>query len=264
MSSSVSPVNFLDSGFDDNFDFASASKTLEEPKIGTLDPKKSMQKVEFDDVFSDHDVPPTTGPFASIYLPPPDKVTTSGTFDDVFAGFESSPAPKAEDNPALSNPPVMSRPDEPSIPESFLQPSTLATPPVQTITSSPRPSDIKPISSPTERSPPRVRSPQPRSSSSSSKDNHDKPKEPQARHSKLSIRLFGKKKKQQEPMLSPATNLTPPVEEPRRMSAPLGDDDVEPVKQITAMGFTRTQAVDALERTGYDVQKALNNLLGAP
>jgi epidermal growth factor receptor substrate 15 len=48
------------------------------------------------------------------------------------------------------------------------------------------------------------------------------------------------------------------------MSTPLGDDDVEPVKQIIAMGFTRTQAVDALERTGYDVQKAINNLLGAP
>jgi epidermal growth factor receptor substrate 15 len=188
MPSSVTPANFsFDSGFDDNFDFASASKTLEEPKIGTLDPKKSTQKVEFDDVFSDHDVPPTTGPFTPIYLPPPDKVATSGTFDAVFAGFESSPVPKAEDDPALNNPPVVSRPDEPSIPESFLQPSTLTTSPVQTITTSPRPSDIKPISSPTERSPPRVRSPQPRSSSSSSKDNHDKPKEPQARHSKLSV-----------------------------------------------------------------------------
>jgi epidermal growth factor receptor substrate 15 len=48
------------------------------------------------------------------------------------------------------------------------------------------------------------------------------------------------------------------------MTTPLGDEDVEPVKQLTAMGFSRTQAVDALERNGYDVQKALNNLLGAP
>jgi epidermal growth factor receptor substrate 15 len=44
----------------------------------------------------------------------------------------------------------------------------------------------------------------------------------------------------------------------------MGDEDVEPVKQLTGMGFSRTQAVDALERNGYDVQKALNNLLGAP
>ena len=66
-------------------------------------------------------------------------------------------------------------------------------------------------------------------------------------------------------MLPSATqHLTPPIEEPRRMSTPLGDEDVQPVKQLTAMGFSRTQAVDALERNGYDVQKALNNLLGAP
>jgi epidermal growth factor receptor substrate 15 len=39
------------------------------------------------------------------------------------------------------------------------------------------------------------------------------------------------------------------------------DDDVESVKQLTAMGFSRTQAVDALEIHGYDVQKALNSLL---
>jgi len=39
------------------------------------------------------------------------------------------------------------------------------------------------------------------------------------------------------------------------------DDDVESVKTLTAMGFSRTQAVDALEVSGYDVQKALNSLL---
>ena len=48
------------------------------------------------------------------------------------------------------------------------------------------------------------------------------------------------------------------------MSTPLGDEDVEPVKHLMALGFSRTQAVDALDRNGYDVQKALNNLLGAP
>lgn len=41
------------------------------------------------------------------------------------------------------------------------------------------------------------------------------------------------------------------------------EDDVEPVKQLSAMGFSRTQAVEALEAYDYDVQRALNKLLGA-
>jgi len=39
------------------------------------------------------------------------------------------------------------------------------------------------------------------------------------------------------------------------------DDDVEAVKQLTSMGFSRSQAVEALEKYGYDVQLALNALL---
>lgn len=63
-------------------------------------------------------------------------------------------------------------------------------------------------------------------------------------------------------MPAASTHLTPPVEEPQRTGTPASEDDVEPVKQLTAMGFSRTQAVDALEKYGYDVQKALNSLLG--
>jgi epidermal growth factor receptor substrate 15 len=80
----------------------------------------------------------------------------------------------------------------------------------------------------------------------------------------LQIRLpFGKKKnKQVEPLpAGPSQLLTPPREEPERTGTPAVDDDVEAVKQLTAMGFSRTQAVDALETTGYDVPKALNSLL---
>ena len=40
------------------------------------------------------------------------------------------------------------------------------------------------------------------------------------------------------------------------------EDDVEGVKQLCGMGFSRTQAVTALEEHGYDVQRALNSLLG--
>jgi epidermal growth factor receptor substrate 15 len=51
------------------------------------------------------------------------------------------------------------------------------------------------------------------------------------------------------------------MEEPR--VTPGVEDDVEPVKQLSAMGFSRTQAVAALEAHDYDVQRALNSLLGA-
>ena len=51
------------------------------------------------------------------------------------------------------------------------------------------------------------------------------------------------------------------VEEPN--VTPGVEDDVEPVKQLSAMGFSRSQAVTALEAHDYDVQRALNSLLGA-
>ena len=40
------------------------------------------------------------------------------------------------------------------------------------------------------------------------------------------------------------------------------EDDIEAVKQLCQMGFSRGQAVTALEKYGYDVQRALNSLLG--
>ncbi len=49
------------------------------------------------------------------------------------------------------------------------------------------------------------------------------------------------------------------VEDP----TPAVEDDVEAVKTLCGMGFSRTQAVAALEEHGYDVQRALNSLLGA-
>jgi len=62
-------------------------------------------------------------------------------------------------------------------------------------------------------------------------------------------------------MPQPSSHLTPPIEQPHRIATPASEDDVEAVKQLTAMGFTRSQAVDALEKYGYDVPKALNSLL---
>lgn len=40
------------------------------------------------------------------------------------------------------------------------------------------------------------------------------------------------------------------------------DDDIAAVKTLVNMGFTRQQAVDALEQHSYDVPAALNKLLG--
>ncbi|KAF7359412.1 hypothetical protein MSAN_01283800 [Mycena sanguinolenta] len=116
--------------------------------------------------------------------------------------------------------------------------------------------------------PPRHRSPPPpkgskgRPSTSSSKEEKTKDSPP-TRSSKLSIRLpFGRKKnKPAEPLPAGPSHLTPPREEPESTGTPGLDDDVEAVKQLTAMGFSRVQAVDALEVSGYDVQKALNSLL---
>lgn len=74
------------------------------------------------------------------------------------------------------------------------------------------------------------------------------------------IRLpFTKKKKTQE-SLPPPQHLSLPNEGVGRAS-PAVDDDVEPVKQLCSMGFTRTQAVAALEASSYDFQRALNSLL---
>lgn len=62
-------------------------------------------------------------------------------------------------------------------------------------------------------------------------------------------------------MPTPSAHLSPTPEQVERTPTPATDDDVEPVKQLTAMGFSRGQAVAALEKYGYDVQRALNSLL---
>lgn len=73
------------------------------------------------------------------------------------------------------------------------------------------------------------------------------------------IRLpFGRKKKTHDAPPLPPALAQQIVEDP----TPAVDDDVEAVKQLCGMGFSRTQAVTALEMHGYDVQRALNSLLG--
>lgn len=45
-------------------------------------------------------------------------------------------------------------------------------------------------------------------------------------------------------------------------ATPAAEDDIDAVKTLCSMGFSRTQAVTALEQHDYDVQRALNSLLG--
>lgn len=75
------------------------------------------------------------------------------------------------------------------------------------------------------------------------------------------IRLpFGRKKKSgtDAPPMPPPLAQTSVIEDP----TPAAEDDIEAVKQLCQMGFSRGQAVTALEKYGYDVQRALNSLLG--
>ncbi|KAI0371769.1 hypothetical protein BV20DRAFT_965041 [Pilatotrama ljubarskyi] len=119
-------------------------------------------------------------------------------------------------------------------------------------------SPVARMSSPTPRHaspPPRHSSPKPRPGTADS----SKEKAAATRHNRLSIRLpFGRKKKHHDAPPVPPLAQQQIVEDP----TPAVEDDVEAVKTLCGMGFSRTQAVTALEEHGYDVQRALNSLLG--
>ncbi|KAJ7236710.1 hypothetical protein B0H12DRAFT_1212316 [Mycena haematopus] len=287
----------FDAAFDDNFDFGTASAaaatattfppapTAFSPAPASAFPMSptgavnghvppSASKSEFDSIFA-----APSHPTAAVAEPPKSNGSkipnfgaptitsqpsqngnavggTSMSFDEAFVGFESGSNVEGL-SASLDSPTTATAPSGPS--QAFPSVSPASSP------KSAAPSRV------TERSvspPPRHRSPPPpkgakgRSSTSSSKDEKTK-ESPPTRSSKLSIRLpFGRKKHKAEPLPSgPSHLLTPPREEPERTGTPAVDDDVEAVKQLTAMGFSRTQAVDALEASAYDVQKALNGLL---
>ncbi|KAG6854983.1 hypothetical protein C0991_009806 [Blastosporella zonata] len=260
----------FDTAFDDNFDFGTASSKPFPPPPTSADIANGSGPQGFDSIFAT----PTkdnTPIFAPPPGPPPSSSITNGraaggspsvptikpTFDEAFSGFDSSPSLNLDNSFAAPVPQPA-----PASPVASFPSAVPPTPPR---------GPVSPTTSARARSPPpRTSSPKPPrpSTSSSSKEVQEKTKEPATRHSKLSIRLpFGKKKKQQqaEPLpASPAQHLTPPAEEPPRILTPAVDDDVEAVKQLSAMGFSRSQAIDALEKYGYDVQRALNSLLGAP
>ncbi|TRM59402.1 hypothetical protein BD626DRAFT_550246 [Schizophyllum amplum] len=300
---SPAPQFSFDSAFDDNFDFATAQATDNNPfpasspvpasapvsafpAVGSTPPATEPAKSsnDFDAIFGSGEAntlvtprPPKASALrpASSFMPdgngspdaPAQRPMTSffatpqatngadegrngnTSFDEAFSGFESGPSLKLDSQPAE----MAARRSS----ETMGSPRNIPTQP-----SSPRGSEMsasrgKRATSP----PPRVGSPRSTgrpSTSSSSKDGQEAKPQPTPRHSKLS-----KKKHSAPPPETMPTHLSPAIEEPRNVT-PGNEDDVEPVKQLTSMGFSRTQAVNALETHGYDVPRALNSLLGAP
>jgi len=187
------PATFsFDTAFDDNFDFASASKLEEIPNV---DKQKEVQtQPDWPDIFAaPSPIPPVAPEVVADKAP-------NGTFETSFdaAFFDANAAVQGTDKVPVSSPPVLQPPNVLPIPGS--SPST----PIRTsspepispkaIVSSPRTLETKPASPPTRSKspPPRVLSPQPRVSSSSSKELkevNEKHKEP-TRSSKLSVSFF--------------------------------------------------------------------------
>ncbi|KAL4074701.1 hypothetical protein V8B97DRAFT_1951878 [Scleroderma yunnanense] len=232
-------------------------------------PQQSGASVSFESAFTG---PWNAGPVAESEkagINPPNQPNPVGiSFEEAFGGLDSSQALKLDNSFSSRSSKAFTLTASPSSTDAG-KPFPAMSPPTSPLgPSSPRVVSGR-SASPHRRAaspPPRVASPKTqRSSTSSSRDvAHEKPALP-ARHSKLSLRLpFGKKKKHdQAPPLPPSSlahQATPIMEQ---NGSPGAEDDVRPVKQLIAMGFSREQAVTALEAYDYDVQRALNSLLGA-
>ncbi|KAI6036889.1 hypothetical protein BKA83DRAFT_684365 [Pisolithus microcarpus] len=190
-----------------------------------------------------------------------DTLNTYITFDEAFGGLDSSQALRLGDSLSSRSSKVFTSPTSDSG-QPFPAMSSPASPRGSARVLSGRPtSPHLRATSP----PPRVASPKTlRSSTSSSRDVHEKPPPP-PRHSKLkrefSIAL--KKKHDQAPPLPPSS-LAHRANPIREQTGPPGtEDDDDSVKQLSAMGFSRDAAIAALEANDYDMSRTLNSLLGA-
>ncbi|KAI0721498.1 hypothetical protein C8T65DRAFT_565847 [Cerioporus squamosus] len=223
-------------------------------------PVQPSHQLSFDDAFGAGPSRPAQNLAAST------STTSNGTasgfsFDDAFGGNDEA---LALDNSFTSQSSTQYQPPPGPPPtkaaqQPFPSSSPAASPRGSSSTQGGRPSSpLTRHASPPPRHaspPPRHSSPRPRPSTGDS----SKEKAAATRHNRLSIRLpFGRKKKQHDAPPVPALAQQQIVEDP----TPAVEDDVEAVKTLCGMGFSRTQAVTALEEHGYDVQRALNSLLG--
>ncbi|KAH8102886.1 hypothetical protein BXZ70DRAFT_926963 [Cristinia sonorae] len=239
----------------------------------------------FEDAFSVPSQPQQSPPQATLSPPLAQPSNSTGSlgasaisFDDAFGGVSGSEA-LALNNTFIPPSSAAATPAT-AVPQQFQPPPGPPPGQAQHVEATPFPTSSAPTS-PTRDSassishagrsssplPPRSMSPIPRLSSPKQRpgtaNSTEKAEKEKTRHSKLSIRLpFGRKKK------SAGAEALPPmpsslaqqqvVEDP----TPAAEDDIEAVKQLCQMGFSRGQAVGALEKYGYDVQRALNSLLG--
>ncbi|KAI6117604.1 hypothetical protein EDD16DRAFT_1588043 [Pisolithus croceorrhizus] len=167
------------------------------------------------------------------------------TFDEAFGGLDSSQALRLGDSLSSRSSRVITSP-APDSGQPFPAMSSPTSPRGSSRVLSGRPTSPHPrATSP----PPRVASPKTmRSSTSSSRDVHEKPAPP-PRHSKLSLRLpFGRKKKHDQAPPIPPSSLAHRANPIREQTGPPGtEDDDESVKQLSAMGFSRDATIAALE-----------------
>jgi epidermal growth factor receptor substrate 15 len=193
--SAAAPQFTFDTAFDDNFDFASASTAEASgplPLPFTTDFKVTngdTRKSQFSDMFStigskkihENHFTPSQSVVGAPSREPAQPLGTS--FDETFPTFDLSPKTSlamAEEAPSKSTESTAAG----ALPASPVSASPKA--------SIPQSSDVRLGSPPpSEKSPPqRTASPKPRPSSSSSKEVHEKQKEPSTRHSKLSVSAF--------------------------------------------------------------------------
>ncbi|KAH9925263.1 uncharacterized protein B0H18DRAFT_1009330 [Fomitopsis serialis] len=289
----------FDSAFDDNFDFAAASAATSQPAApngnGHAAPAAAPADNAFDNVFMSQPssaFPPVGAPPAqapaitgSPFRQPATQETRPFSFDDAFSAGPSALPAQSGSNGSVVN--AISFDDAFGGQSSALALDTSFG--TTTSEASAAPSQVKgptpfptasPPQSPTgptspgfgrrrSTSPPRHLSPPPRHSSPKpnarpSTAGSEKEKAPNTRHSKLSIRLpFGRKKKTAPHEIPPLPSSSLATQQVLEEPTPAVEDDIDAVKQLCGMGFSRTQAVMALENHGYDVQRALNSLLGS-
>ncbi|KAI5983758.1 hypothetical protein EDD15DRAFT_1834720 [Pisolithus albus] len=182
------------------------------------------------------------------------------TFDEAFGGLDSSQALRLGDSLSSRSSKVVTSPtSESGQPFPAMNSPTSPRGSARVLSGRPTSPHLRATSPP-----PRVASPKTlRSSTSSSRDVHEKPPPP-PRHSKLSLRLpFRKKKHDQAPPVPPSS-LAHRANPIREQTGPPGtEDDDDSVKQLSAMGFSRDAAIAALEANDYDMSRTLNSLLGA-
>jgi len=196
----ATPATFsFDTTFDDNFDFASASKAVDFPAAPANERKGKSPRSPIDRLSAmptSLSEPPVKPPFTNQL---PMSVTTNdvpkfeSSFEEAFSGsgaarsetVDSAAATKSEDKP-ITTAPVPIQPHEDRSLSGFPSSPIQTSPKVATTSS--RVVEARPVSPPRAPSPsPRMVSPKPRMSSSSSKEIHEKVKETNVRHSKLSV-----------------------------------------------------------------------------